>query len=395
MKLSMIAFLRIWLPGFALVLIPPVASAWGQQIVVAPDTSECPGATFHQIQAAIDAANPGDHLRVCRGIYPEQLSITKALDLDADNGAILQPGPLVANTTSLFDGSPIAAAILVANASNVSITGLIVDGVHNSATQCSPDLIGIMFRNASGSIAHAAIKNFALSSSLTGCQSGNAIFVESGAGQSSTVLIDNCAIHDFQKNGITGNEIGTTVLIRRNVVTGIGPTTGAAQNGIQIGFGAQGLIEGNTVTNNLSSPCSSVQTCQSVATNILVSGSDGVRISGNTAGLSQVPIFIDGNNAQIFDNEAFSAYVFDALRVQGDNSQIHRNRLYNSSESAIYIMGNNNHISENAIEDSPIGILLARGAYGNLLFANFFAATPIEIQDPQAQSLARAVQPMR
>ncbi|MGA2812929.1 MAG: NosD domain-containing protein, partial [Candidatus Acidiferrum sp.] len=128
---------------------------------------------------------------------------------------------------------------------------------------------------------------------------------------------------------------------------------------------------------------------------ILVSGSDGVRISGNTAGLSQVPIFIDGNNAQIFDNEAFSAYVFDALRVQGDNSQIHRNRLYNSSESAIYIMGNNNHISENAIEDSPIGILLARGAYGNLLFANFFAATPIEIQDPQAQSLARAVQPMR
>jgi len=78
------------------------------------------------------------------------------------------------------------------------------------------------------------------------------------------------------------------------VVTGIGPTTGAAQNGIQIGFGAGGAISGNTVTNNLWSPCTAVDTCAAVATNILVTQSDGVEITDNRAGISQVGISFTG-----------------------------------------------------------------------------------------------------
>jgi nitrous oxidase accessory protein NosD len=371
------------------------ASAAAAQLVVAPNKTECPNAAFTQIQAAINAASPGDHIRICPGTYAEQLTIAKPLDIEAENGAILQPSPILQNTTSLFDASPIATAILVTDTTNVSISGLIVDGINSGISQCAPDLIGIMFRNASGTVADSAIRNFILSASLAGCQSGTGIFVESGAGQTSTVTVENCTIHDFQKNGITGNEIGTTVFIQRNVVTGIGPTPAIAQNGIQVGFGAKGAIRHNVVTNNLYSLCREVATCQAVATDILVTQSDGIEVSGNKAGLSQVPIFVDGNQARVCDNETFAASVFDGIRVQGNSAEVAGNRLFNGAESAIFLMGNNNFVQQNEIGDSSIGILEASGSTANLIADNRFFATPIRFQDPAARKLAKALQPMR
>jgi hypothetical protein len=378
-----------------LLFLFPTESALAAQLVVAPNKTECPNAAFTQIQAAVNAANPGDHIRICPGTYPEQLTITKPLDIDGDNGAILQPGPIVQNTTSLFDASPIATAILVADTTDVSINGLIVDGINNGIAQCGPDLIGIMFRNASGAVADSAIRNFTLSASLAGCQSGTGIFVQSGAGQISTVTIANCSIHDFQKNGITGNEIGTTVFIQRNVVTGSGPTPAIAQNGVQIGFGAKGAIQHNVVTNNLYSLCIAVPTCQAVATNILVTQSDGIEVSGNKAGLSQVPIFVDGNHAHVCDNEAFAANVFDDIRIEGRSAEVAVNRLFNGAESAVFLMGNNSSVQQNEIGDSTIGILEASGSTANLIVDNRFFATPTRVQDPAMRSLAKAIQPMR
>src|SRR5262249_46966311 len=143
---------------------------------------------------------------------------------------------------------------------------------------CAPDLIGVSFLNASGAVDHVAVRNFKLPAALNACQSGTGIFVQSGSGGVSKVEIDHCTLHDFQKNGITADEVGTTAIIRRNVVSGTGPTTGAAQNGIQIGFGAGGSILNNTVTNNVFAPCNNINTCTTVATNILVTQSDGVEI---------------------------------------------------------------------------------------------------------------------
>src|SRR5271170_5549652 len=379
---------RIWLFLFlAGFLLLSGQSASAAQLVVGPNKTACPAAAFSQIQAAINAANPGDHIRVCAGTYPEQLSITKPLEIDAENGAILQPGPIVQNTTSLFDASPIAAAILISDTADVSISGFIVDGSNSGISQCAPDLIGVMFRNASGVIANSAIRKFSLSAALAGCQSGTGIFVQSGAGQTSSVTIENCTIHDFQKNGITGNEIGTTVFIQRNVVTGVGPTPAIAQNGIQIGFGAKGAIRHNIVTNNLYSLCTEVATCQAAATDILVTQSDGIEVSGNKAGLSQVPIFVDGNHARVCDNETFAASVFDGIRVQGNSAEITGNRLFNGAESAIFLMGNNNFVQQNEIGDSSIGILEASGSTANLIAGNRFFATPIRVQDPAARKL--------
>jgi nitrous oxidase accessory protein NosD len=367
----------------------------GAQLVVDDDKVECPNAGFTRIQDAVDAASSGDEIHICKGIYVEQVAIRKSLTIDADNGAILMPSAMQANTTSLFDAAPIATALLVADTTGVSISGLTVDGVNSGISQCAPDLIGITFQNASGELDRTAVRNFKLTASLNGCQSGTGIFIQSGNGGVSKVEIDHCTVHDFQKNGITADEKGTLTIIRRNVVTGLGPTTGAAQNGVQIGFGATGSILDNVVTNNVWAPCTAVSTCTAVATNILVTQSDGVEVSGNTAGISQVNIFVHGNNAEIERNETFATFIFDGIRLQGDQSRVHQNHVLNGAESGIFLSGNNNFVTDNVITEAAIGILKETGSSGNIIAGNRFFNTPVPVQDPQFIDVAKLISPKR
>jgi hypothetical protein len=382
---------------FALALLLPSLGRTTSraQLVVDDDKVECPNAGFTHIQDAINAASPGDHIRICKGTYVEQLTIRKALDIDADSGAVLMPNAMQKNTTSLFDAAPIATAILVADTRDVSISGLTVDGANNGILECTPNLEGITFQNASGNVERAAIRNFKLGAGLGGCQSGTGFFVQSGGGKISRVEIEDCTIHDFQKNGITANEIGTMAFIRRNVVTGIGPTPAIAQNGVQIGFGAGGAIAKNIVTNNLYSPCSAAATCTAVATNILVTQSDGVEVSGNRAGISQVAIFVDGNVAEVEENETFAASVFDGIRVEGNQAEVRRNRVFNGAESGIFLMGNNNVVEDNVITEAAIGILKEAGSTGNVIAKNRFFDVPIPVQDPAAAGANKMLQPQR
>jgi hypothetical protein len=378
-----------------LLLPRPVIGGDRPQLVVDDDKVECPNATFSRIQDAVDAASPGVTIRVCKGNYKEQVAIHKPLTIAADSGAVLMPGTMQQNTTSLLDGSPLAAAILVADATDVSIEGLIVDGANNGVAQCSPRLFGIAFQNASGEISQVAIRNFKLGTGLGGCQSGTGIFVQSGRGGISNVEIEKSTIHDFQKNGITADEVGTHVSVHGNVVTGIGPTLGAAQNGIQIGFGAGGAISRNTVTNNLWSPCTAVDTCQAVATNILVTQSDGVEVTDNDVGISQVGIFLHGNQGLVARNETFASSVFDGIRLEGDGNRVRHNEVFNGAESGIFVAGNNNVVEHNKITEAAVGILKETGSLGNLIRFNQVFDTPIAVQDPALPGLAGVVSPER
>src|SRR5262245_59982326 len=151
---------------------------------------------------------------------------------------------MVANTTSLITGNALATIIVVDGVRNVTIEGLTIDGADNEISNCPlppqvpvPDLFGIFYRNASGTVRDSAIRNMRLGPGLAACRGGTAILVQCGTGGRSEVAIEDNSIHAFQRNGITANEAGTTAHIRRTVVTGLGPTTGAVQNGIQLASG--------------------------------------------------------------------------------------------------------------------------------------------------------------
>src|SRR5215218_10391496 len=57
-------------------------------LVVDRDGVECANAEFSSIQAAVDAAQPGDLIRVCPDLYSETVVVDKPLTLKADPDAV-------------------------------------------------------------------------------------------------------------------------------------------------------------------------------------------------------------------------------------------------------------------------------------------------------------------
>lgn len=62
--------------------------------------------------------------------------------------------------------------------------------------------------------------------------------------------IEGNYIWNYQKGGIVVNGPFASSNVQRNTVTGLGPVNFIAQNGIQVGFGADGDVQQNTVSGN-------------------------------------------------------------------------------------------------------------------------------------------------
>jgi nitrous oxidase accessory protein NosD len=387
MRLRTFAFVAAILLLGQFTLTPRSAQAAHMVTVVGTKSATCPNPDFATIQAAVDAATPGTTIRICEGTYPEQVKITKAITLRGDNGAVIEPTGVAANTTGPSSGAPIAAVVLVEGATDVDISDLIVDGTTNGITGCAPTFVGIFYENASGDVERVAVRNVKLSASLDGCQSGDAILVDSGSGQMSVVDVEDSSIHDYQKNGITANDSGTKVEIVHNVVTGLGATTGAAQNGIQVGFGAGGHITRNTVSDNVFSPCVSVSVCAATGEGILIFQSDNVTVERNTVDVSQVGIGVNGNHAHVFDNRVSGTLVGDGIDLLGSDSDARENRIVNSARAGVFIAGNDNDVDQNQINEADFGVLKVTGSTGNVIADNEIFNTSVKVQDPSAKGL--------
>jgi len=107
-----------------------------QTLVVDDDRSQCAGAGFTSIQAAVDAAQAGDLIRVCPGLYAESVTIDKPLALKADPDAIealdcFQPTfpELATNQYAIVDpaGNAFSTAFTL-RADGVVLGGFVVQG---------------------------------------------------------------------------------------------------------------------------------------------------------------------------------------------------------------------------------------------------------------------------
>lgn len=356
------------------------------QLYVGNNTGPCPFAHFPTIQSAVDAARPGDTVNVCPGTYTEQVKIMKPLTVQGitvgnRNQAIIQ-APLVvaATSTSLFSGGAVAPIVLVDSTSFVTLFNLTVDGSTGvpAGGGCSvADYVGVYYRNASGRIDSLAVRNIRLGAGFGGCQTGLAIFAQSGQGGSSKVDIVNNSVHDYQKNGITANEMGTFVSIRNNAVSGFGASPDIAQNGIQVGFGAVALVDSNSVINNLYAGCTSTTTCgdpsgSNAAANILVVDSDNSLVTNNTTGKSQLNIYYQGNKGQVINNTVFESNVFDGIDLVGNSNKAICNNVFHSDEYAIYVQGNKNVVNGNNLNEAPVGIFQDTPSSGNNFGGNKF-----------------------
>lgn len=318
---------------------------------------------YTTVGEAIADANPGDKIIVCPGVYNEQVTVTINLTISGRGDATLKPSPMVANSSSLVSGNPIAAVILVEGAANVIVEQLTVDGDANGLVGCGgPNPIGIYYRNASGSVKNAAVKNMKLPNPAQhGCQVGLGIFAQTSVGNLSNLTVTGTSVHDYQKNGITGNEVGTTLTATNNTVTGWGATPDIAQNGIQIGFGAGGSIKDNRVADHFYSQCALITdtACDAgSSTGILVfDGADGVVVSGNTVITSQTGVYLDSDSGAASSNKISNTIVYDGIYVPGDGNSVLSNLVADSDESGIWIDGSGNIVQKNTINETPIGIV--------------------------------------
>ncbi len=340
------------------------------------------------ITQAITAAASNAIIKICPGTYAEQLTITKNVTLEgvasgnASQVLIVPPsGGLVNNAPDLDTAQPTAAQIAVQGAT-VSLSNLVVDGTGNGigAYGCAWDVVGILYQNGSGTVSGNLVRNeFAAPfASYGGCQSGQGIFVQTSTGNASTVVITKNIVETYAKNGITGNDTGTNVTISNNIVIGNGPTTAAAENSVQIAFGATGSVTSNVVGADVWQPDQFGDTGDAAA-GILVYASPGALISGNSVNGTQYGIAVsgdgngDGDGAKITGNRVGVTYLYDAIDVCGaGKATITGNSLTGSDESGIHLdsscgsASTGNTVNSNTIVGGCAGILEGTGSGGTI-----------------------------
>jgi Right handed beta helix region len=397
---------------------------------------------FNTIGAAIAAVPAGSTVEVCPGNYPEQLSITKKLTLiglqSGTSGAavVLPPsGGLGMNATDIF-GNPVAAQIFVDSpAGAVTIEHITVDGTGNNVSGCAPNLEGIYFQNTSGTVTNNAVRNQYLTNFavLGGCQSGLAINIEATTSANSVTISGN-SVRAYQKNGITASGAGTgagslgpSVTINNNYIVGLAATamnwqgvylnqSTAAENGIQVGFGASGKVEFNTVNDNIWGQDTSSDTGDA-ASGILIFASPNITVTGNEVGSAQFGIVADtdgsgfcgttsspiscgtADGTTITSNKVAGTQLFDGIEACSNGNTITTNDIFGSTESGVHFddscsssslgttSGNSNSASKNVIVEACAGILLGTGTTGN-------TATPNTIFDVTNTTLAGDVCPV-
>jgi hypothetical protein len=129
-------------------------------------------------------------------------------------------------------------------------------GTIDTANIFGANYFGVVNREGNVTITDSQIHNIG-ETPFDGSQHGVAVYYanvtfDSNCDQTGTTTgtIDGNTISSYQKGGITVNCTGANVTVTDNDVTGLGRVNYIAQNGIQFGFGASGIVRGNNISNN-------------------------------------------------------------------------------------------------------------------------------------------------
>jgi hypothetical protein len=227
------------------------------------------------VQAAIDAAKPGDTVYLCgTTAFDGPVTVTKSITLTGSTGAtIAAPSTWPAAASPLppqfaRDGLFVPQALIVAWGQGVHVTirGLDITGPLPGNSSCGDEEYGILvLSGASAQITDDTVTNIEdANASLYGCQFG--VGIEIGAEYwptasfsewptenfTGTATITGTTISGYQKGGIVVDGPGSSASVSGDTITGAGPSSALgqiiAQNGIQVSDGAAGQVSRNTVS---------------------------------------------------------------------------------------------------------------------------------------------------
>lgn len=317
---------------FAAVVAVPVEAV---QISVDPGES---------IQAALDAAKPGDTVLVHAGIYRESLNITKQVFLVGEGGPMLDSGA---------SGSGIA----------LRADGIEVSGVDLRTTRATGILV------ASGD-------NKIMNNSVSGCLDGIRLV---GAGASNNVVARNRV--DNNTNGVT--LIGS----RRNVIknnnirdNNIGEESDC---GIFLAYSQENTIQENELENNgdcsisLRSSSNNSLIGNSVIRNdwygiSLAESSDNLLQENNASDNRDAGVYLDNSRENaIVNNTALNNAKGIYLAYDSNDNLISGNAVSRNGKGLqLAYRSSNNTVEKNTVKNNGYGIYLTFSSGWNLIFEN-------------------------
>lgn len=203
----------------------------GETLVVDDDLeavsgSACPGTEHHTIQAAVDAADPGDVVAVCEGQYTESVTIETAnLTLQTDEGAVIQSESIQPAVRSTARGVTIRGFTIRALRANHTVA------IGGPATVVRETTINV---TDVGALRPTAVGIFL--SDGRGDDSGEFVGPELGAASGSRVENSTFEVQGPEESGPESFVFGVwtdadRTVIRDNSVTGFGNATAIRSTG--------------------------------------------------------------------------------------------------------------------------------------------------------------------
>lgn len=311
------------------------------------------GCDYSTIQSAVDDAVSGAIIEVGAGTYRERLTIEKSLSLigighSGDQGAG-RDAPTI-NGGTVLGNSP---AIITVNTDKVATTAPMIT---------------------------VKISNF----NIVGGGSGINVL------QNAKMKIYQNTITGFYKNGITFGPYsvpgsgGVSGSISNNVITGMGPTSTVAQNGIQISETNTAAITENQISNGVYTPKD-----WSTTGILMVEAGNNNTISNNTINTFQNGINFNTQSSgnTISKNKVSNAQYNGIYFWNSVGNNISKNKISgpNPIESGLWGIAldgasTNNTVTDNTITSSDVGIWVGNGSNNNTFTKNTVNHNNIGVQ---------------
>jgi nitrous oxidase accessory protein NosD len=333
------------------------AATGGSTFIVDDDGMASPPAscntatpTSNSIEAAVEAAPPGSTINVCPGIYTEQVSFESPDDNSTTIRSLVRRAAIIqAPATIAVPDLNEKAIVHVNGATNVQILGFTISGPGPAG--CDSIHYGVWVENNGQAtiddnhITKIRDQLTPITNELSGCQNGvgvqvGRVFIDGptvGVATVSRNLID-----EYQKNGMTIDNVGSRGYVWGNQVTGFGPSMTIAQNGIQVSRGAYGDVHGNYVSDNtlvgpLAAGASSagILLCGGMFCNTYPSPSAGTTIADNRVVRNDDNIAAYGTQAsRILGNTVLDSTTYDGIYMGSDtvDNRIQDNFLRRNTE---------------------------------------------------------------
>jgi hypothetical protein len=307
---------------------------------VVPGGKSCAQPGFSSVQAAIGAPG-GSKVIVCPGTYAEQLTITTGTKLvgagTAGSAKLVLPASPAANNTPCDKAAaeagfqPDQDEISICTPATVSLTGITVEAKWPEGT-CHNSLYGIRVAGGGTLNATNVTVDGAGAFPINGCQGG--VGIQAGTtrttpSESGNLKLKGVTVRNYQKNGITIAGAGSTANINTTSVTGAGPTTQIAQNGIQVSQGAVAKIKSSKVSGDEcdNAACGPDGFSQTQSTGLLFFGAaPGSTVSSSTISGNDIGAYYYSESALqptapelVLSKDVFSANRYEGVALdQGD-----------------------------------------------------------------------------